>query len=1134
MNDYIDSATGTSGYSRSSDYNPQNYVNQHGRNYQTDSLGNSSEAFNLNLLSAQTHKDLRPEYKSQHGSDRFNQALSAETTTSFGPSVGDFNSDDPIIFGASANRPNNFGNHLASSRYQDDSFNPNLANNLQLGLAIDLRQNMHFSEQQNLSNNLRSISSANLNSGFVDLSGGYSGALQNPNLLMDGSNDINPDFIPANDFLGIRNIDRSFPSQPSSPVKMKNLMDKSHLNVSKSNISYMRSVPASRKTSPELNHIWDSLESLSIGRTKDKINSAFKSSNYSNLDNINPLSKNSNIPLNENLVYNEHMSKDLYLDLNQFNSNDSKRGISAPINNFNDKYDCPANNGVEFDPQLPSGLLDDDEGLYFTKNKSPSALDNMARNQDILSLKSANFSKIHDQGYIKKNNYDPVYNDFQNLPHYNSQNLSDFNNINSSVSHKNLSDNHENHHLGFDMGNNDSTSDYNQNHNAALNQFKKICDNRNVMLPNNAYHDMNQYGQFDINSENRQILINNNQSIISNGSMLNGNYMDLLHIDKYSQNDYRLNNDANDCSLLPDSHSNRVDQPPDLVRNYSMPAINNPQSSLLQQHYHELSKLLAVAKDKPSSELSNSTSNGGFNMDNALKSSSTELGKSQSSVNLQSNNSNRHNRKHDVEHNKYTNMKLEELEHRIFSVCKDQYGCRYLQKQLEDGSTKQIEMIYKEITPHYSKLMVDPFGNYLCQKLFEYCNEKQRTHIIKLISKDIVDISLNIHGTRASQKLIDLLTIQEQVDYIIEALKNSVVHLIRDLNGNHVIQKCLNKLINTPESDNKHNLNVQFIYDSVAKNCIEVATHRHGCCVFQRCIDVASSSQLNQLVKTISENALSLVQDPFGNYVVQYILDLNSAEINEVLISRFVSNYAKLSKQKFSSNVMEKCFKLSNQNMQNMIVASILQNHNQHQLIVLADLISDSFGNYVIQTILDFLIDQKVKHKLIDAIKMIQNNIKLTPYGKRIINKLYRDGFVSNINSTCPSNNNSRISSPVLSNPRVQLFNNQNQINTQSLQVSLSSPNLLSHAHNHTGNLGLGYNNYLNINPTATKILGNNISPYNRYNSNIVNKLNSQTRLNHDLGMGNLPVSAIGMGMRGNVTLNANLNAGMNKYKTNE
>ncbi|KAJ1920640.1 hypothetical protein H4219_001198 [Mycoemilia scoparia] len=351
-------------------------------------------------------------------------------------------------------------------------------------------------------------------------------------------------------------------------------------------------------------------------------------------------------------------------------------------------------------------------------------------------------------------------------------------------------------------------------------------------------------------------------------------------------------------------------------------------------------------------------------------------------------------RKGDNEANRFADVPLESLEGKIFAVCKDQHGCRYLQKNLEEGRPELIEIIFKEVTPHFTVLMTDPFGNYLCQKLLEHCNESQRTHIVTKITPDLVNISLNMHGTRAVQKMIEYLSNQTQIDAIIEAFRNSVVLLIRDLNGNHVIQKCLNRL---SSKDN------QFIYDSVAKNCIEVATHRHGCCVFQRCIDHASDYQKRQLVLEVVENALALVQDPFGNYVVQYILDLNCTDFSEPLINRFVDQICGLSVQKFSSNVMEKCIRLAKPQTRRKLISPLVHPGK------LDTLMRDSYGNYVVQTSLDYA-DPQQRTEMIEHIMPILPSIRHTPYGKRICSKLQRDGYMSG----AVSNNVSRHTSPTL------------------------------------------------------------------------------------------------------------------------
>ncbi|KMU84967.1 PUF4 [Coccidioides immitis H538.4] len=103
-------------------------------------------------------------------------------------------------------------------------------------------------------------------------------------------------------------------------------------------------------------------------------------------------------------------------------------------------------------------------------------------------------------------------------------------------------------------------------------------------------------------------------------------------------------------------------------------------------------------------------------------------------------------------------------------------------------------MIFLETHVHVVELMTDPFGNYLCQKLLEFSNDEQRTALINNAAPQLVSIALNQHGTRALQKMIEFISTPEQTQTVIKALRDKVVDLVQDLNGNHVIQKCLNRL----------------------------------------------------------------------------------------------------------------------------------------------------------------------------------------------------------------------------------------------------------------------------------------------------------------------------------------------------
>ncbi len=146
------------------------------------------------------------------------------------------------------------------------------------------------------------------------------------------------------------------------------------------------------------------------------------------------------------------------------------------------------------------------------------------------------------------------------------------------------------------------------------------------------------------------------------------------------------------------------------------------------------------------------------------------------------------------ENARFSNVKLEQLQGEILGLCKDQHGCRYLQKKLEERNPEHIHVIFVETYLHVVELMTDPFGNYLCQKLLEFCNDDQRTILINNAAPEMVKIALNSHGTRALQKMIEFINTQEQIQTVINALNDKVVELIQDLNGNHVIQKCLNRL----------------------------------------------------------------------------------------------------------------------------------------------------------------------------------------------------------------------------------------------------------------------------------------------------------------------------------------------------
>ena len=331
---------------------------------------------------------------------------------------------------------------------------------------------------------------------------------------------------------------------------------------------------------------------------------------------------------------------------------------------------------------------------------------------------------------------------------------------------------------------------------------------------------------------------------------------------------------------------------------------------------------------------------------------------------------------------KYANAKLSDFSGEIYNLCKDQHGCRFLQRQLDLGgkennghgkeqSSVVATMIFNEIYLKIVDLMVDPFGNYLIQKLFEHVSTDQRVILVKNAAPEFMRIALDSHGTRALQKLVECISTEEESQLLIKSLSPHVVALSRDLNGNHVVQKCLQRLSAA---------NNQFIFDTAAFHCNEIATHRHGCCVLQRCLDHGTMAQRAQLSLKVAQNATNLSFDPFGNYVVQYVLTRGDAKSIEIVLSHIRNNIVTLSLHKFGSNVIEKSLRIST--LTDTLIEVLLANQARF-----ADMLNDAYGNYVLQTSLDVASVGDLR-KLSDVLQPLLPSIKNTPHGRRIMSKI--------------------------------------------------------------------------------------------------------------------------------------------------
>lgn len=326
-----------------------------------------------------------------------------------------------------------------------------------------------------------------------------------------------------------------------------------------------------------------------------------------------------------------------------------------------------------------------------------------------------------------------------------------------------------------------------------------------------------------------------------------------------------------------------------------------------------------------------------------------------------------------VEAMELTSLPLEELDY--VKLATDQFGCRFLQKKLESPTESNLvrDLMYEQIKGCFLDLILDSFGNYLIQKLCEYLTLDQKTFLIQSIYSHVFQISINQYGTRSLQKIIDTVDNESQIDLITRGFLQQhtsieqVVTLINDLNGNHVIQKCIFKF---PPSK------FDFIIDAIVEhnNIVTISTHKHGCCVLQKLLSVCTLQQIFKISVKIVQFLPDLINDQFGNYIIQFLLDIKELDFYLLaeIFNRLSSELCQLSCLKFSSNVVEKFIKKLfgivmdsvPKGQENVVVPEpndevvtaamgILLTIIDIFTVNLNVLIRDNFGNYALQTLLD-------------------------------------------------------------------------------------------------------------------------------------------------------------------------------------
>ena len=696
-------------------------------------------------------------------------------------------------------------------------------------------------------------------------------------------------------------------------------------------------------------------------REFEKFNSPNMENNFYE-QNFNILKRGSNFSNTSFQTFN-YSPSNIFNQNNNNNSNNSFIGINngnTPISNTNNTQYLL--NGAlrkslmeKMDNNLDNFIID-----YSEENEKEIEEENDDKNnngKDFLMLTFNSDDECDEVGSNEENE--------KNLRHLKSENISSNNNLRkgfhmpiASAIKKAIEDkdkkevNYENIDIqDQNMNNNEVITnfiDYNKDMNNNNNLNKDMNNN------NNLYEDMNNNNNLNKDMNNNNNLnkdINNNNNL--NKDMNNNKYLNKnINKNNYNQINYP-NMNITQYNNVPTYYQNNVIQ-----QNYYINYNNYPSNENQINPYVKRTNYEKIEKNKFSSLFEN---NENIKINNKLNKYPKEL----FSKNKKSKKSKR------LDPSEYINIPLSTLSNNFFELGKDQGACRYLQKLLDENPKEVIHYFYYPLLQNILKLINDPFGNYLLQKMFKPMSQDQIKEIINILSPNIYEIGCNSHGTRVVQALIEKLSNKSLKDYYLNIITPFIIPLLKDLNGTHIVQKFAEMY---PEYNN-------FINGIIIENCSILATHRHGCCVIQKYLEILDKEFKIKLIDNLILNCLILITDQFGNYVIQNILLMNNMEYGNRIVEKMTNNIIYYSKHKYSSNVVEKTFEHCNGVVKKNLINIFLKKEN------LNDLILDEHGNYIIQKVIT-ISDKDKKFYILNYINSISDKLKNVHFGEKLLTKL--------------------------------------------------------------------------------------------------------------------------------------------------
>jgi mRNA-binding protein PUF3 len=209
---------------------------------------------------------------------------------------------------------------------------------------------------------------------------------------------------------------------------------------------------------------------------------------------------------------------------------------------------------------------------------------------------------------------------------------------------------------------------------------------------------------------------------------------------------------------------------------------------------------------------------------------------------------------------------------------------------------------------------------------------------------------------------------------MVKELEKDVLKTVQDQNGNHVIQKVIDRV------PIEH---IQAIVEAFRGQIGRLAVNSYGCRVIQRLLEKVPEPQRRFILTELHAEGAKLITDSYGNYVTQHVIEHGLSEDRAKIVSLIKAQFLMFSKHKFASNVVERCLVCGDDEQRRELVEAFIAKNERGENNLL-NLLKDGYGNYVIQKLLETL-SREDYDRFVGALKPELEKAKKLISGKQIV-----------------------------------------------------------------------------------------------------------------------------------------------------